>query len=515
MRPTVIIAPCATYDAERIRAITREGMQTLGLIPEGRALLKPNVVASGRHFPHAFTRPEFTEGVLRAVRDRAPLGAGLTELAVGERCGITIPTRFAFKGAKYYELAQRVGDVKLYHFEEETQVELPLYHPERLRDAIFIPEPIARADFFINCPKFKAHPWTTVTFSAKNYIGIQDDPHRLIDHDHKLNEKVADLQYVIQPQFIAIDAITAGEGRMLTPIPYDMGLILMGNNQVAFDAVCCHLIGLDPLTVPHIRMCHERGFGPVGLDQIDILGMSLEQAQTHARGFRVGLIRVEEYFQGTHIKAYSGPPPGDDVDYCWGGCPGAMEEAIELLRLFDGQTDEKMPRTHIVFGDYQGPLDVQEDERVVFIGDCAKFSGTIAGEQVELPSVYVDRAQKDPHHARSSNIFSKMVSVNWEMFKHRKARAFRIAGCPVSVAEQVLMLVNLGKLKNPYLDPSQVIPFNNCYLSSRMRTALKRLSGQPYQRPGATPRGDARPAQNHPPEGAPAPLELPDSGSSR
>ena len=49
-------------------------------------------------------------------------------------------------------------------------------------------------------PKFKSHPWTTVTFSIKNYIGIQDDRHRLIDHDHRLNEKVADLQHIIQPQ---------------------------------------------------------------------------------------------------------------------------------------------------------------------------------------------------------------------------------------------------------------------------------------------------------------------------
>ena len=45
----------------------------------------------------------------------------------------------------------------------------------------------------MNCPKFKAHPWTTVTFSMKNYIGIQDDRHRLIDHDHRLNEKIAEL----------------------------------------------------------------------------------------------------------------------------------------------------------------------------------------------------------------------------------------------------------------------------------------------------------------------------------
>src|ERR1043165_5099093 len=84
--------------------------------------------------------------------------------------------------------------VKKYHFEEQQQVEIPLTHSQRLRDYIFTPDPIARADFFVNCPKFKAHPWTTVTFSLKNYIGIQDDRHRLIDHDHKLNEKIADLQ---------------------------------------------------------------------------------------------------------------------------------------------------------------------------------------------------------------------------------------------------------------------------------------------------------------------------------
>jgi len=170
------------------------------------------------------------------------------EAVLGERCGITVPTRFAFKHAGYYPVLKRMG-AKAYHFEETPQVEIPLYHPGRLRDALFTPEPVAKADFFVNCPKFKAHPWTTVTFSMKNYIGIQDDRHRLIDHDHRLNEKIADLQHIIQPQFIAIDAITAGEGRMLTPTPFDLGMIIMGNSQVAFDAVCCRIIGIDPNTV--------------------------------------------------------------------------------------------------------------------------------------------------------------------------------------------------------------------------------------------------------------------------
>ncbi len=506
-KPTVMIRHCPDYNVERIQGIISEGLDTMDLRPYGRTLLKPNVVASGQHFPHAYTRPEFTEGVLRALKDRAH--PDIQEIAVGERCGITIPTRFAYKEAGYYEMAKRVDGVKLYHFEEETQVEVPFYHKDRLRDYTFTPEPIAKADFFVNCPKFKAHPWTTVTFSLKSYIGIQDDRHRLIDHDHKLNEKVADLQYIIQPQFIAIDGIIAGEGRMLTPIPFDLKLTLMGNNQVAFDAVCCHIIGVDPLSVEHIRLCYERGFGPVDLSEINIIGdVDLAEAKKRASAFRVGLIRVEEYFEGSNIQAYAGPYPGGKKDdYCWGGCPGAMEEAIEILRLFDSQTDEKMPSTHIVFGAYDGEIDAKAGEKVVFIGDCTQFKGDIAGQPVDIPSVYKDRSSLDPRNAPGTDIYKKMTAMEWKMWNSRKKDIVRLTGCPVSVAEQVLLLVKVGKLKNPYFDPSQALGFTWCYFNWRTRSLLDRLFGKPYQRLGPVERGDSRPALNQPENQENTPLE--------
>lgn len=505
--PTVILRSCSEYDPERIRRLVREGLETLDLRPYGRTLVKPNVVAAGQHFPHAYTRPEFIEGVLRALRDRA--GDDLAELAVGERCGITMPTRYAYTEAGYYPMARRVGGVKLYHFDEVPQVEIPLYHPERLRDSFFTPEPVARADFFVNCPKFKAHPWTTVTFSMKNYIGIQDDRHRLIDHDHRLNEKVADLQYIVQPQFIAIDAIIAGEGRMLTPVPFPLNMVIMGNNQVAFDAVCCHIIGLDPLSVDHIRMAYERGFGPVELDRIRIVGdLTLDEARARARGFRTGLIRVEDYFRGTNIRAYAGPPPTDGGhDYCWGGCPGAIEEAIEILRIYDAQTDEKMPPVHVVFGAYDGPIDARPGEKVVFMGDCATWHGRIGEKDVRIDSVYVDRSHKHPLEAKHDDIYAKMLKMGRTLRALKHEDWVRIAGCPVSVAEQVLALVKLGGLRNPYLDPKQAMTFTSCYFSWRTRTALKRLFGMKYNEPGPTPRGAARPSQNLPPPGAAAPLE--------
>jgi uncharacterized protein (DUF362 family) len=514
-RPRVIIRDCKTYDVEKIRQIVREGLAELGLVPSGRTLIKPNVVCSGDLFANAYTRPEFVEGVILALKDRDQ--GKVTELAVGERCGITIPTRSAFEGAGYYPMFERTG-VKHYHFEEVSQVEIPYTHEKRLRDYVFTPEPVAKADFFVNCPKFKSHPWTTVTFSMKNYIGIQDDRHRLIDHDHRLDEKVADLQYIVQPQFIAIDAITAGEGRMLTPIPFPLGLVIMGNNQVAFDSVCSSIIGVDPASIAHVRMASERGFGPMDLSKIEISGdVTFEQARARAKGFKVGLIRVEKYFEGTHITAYAGRPPMDgalgaqkrgggnaepDADYCWGGCPGAIEEAIEILRLYDKECDEKLPRMHVVFGAYEGPIDAKPGEKVIFVGDCARYEGEVAGKLIKVDSLYKSRETKDPHHAKHDDIYAKMVTVTAKLIGARNDPYVRLEGCPVSVAEQILALVSLGKLKNPYLAPDQMVLFNKAYLGWKGTSLANRLRGVKYQVPGATARGAAAPEM--PAEGPPA-----------
>ena len=488
--PKVILRSCRDYDPARIRTIIREGLEELGLQPFGRTLVKPNLVAAGPMFPHAFTRPEFGEGVLRALRDVG--GDRITELAAGERCGITVPTRVAMRESGWDKMLERV-DVKRYCFEEEQQVEIPLSHPQRLRDYLFTPEPVARADFFVNTPKFKAHPWTTVTFGCKNYIGIQDDRHRLIDHDHKLNEKIADLQHIIQPQFIAIDAITAGEGRMLTPMPFPLGLIIMGNSQLAFDAVCCSIIGVDPRSVDHLRLSEAYGFGTLDLDQIAISGdVSLAEAQTRAKGFRVGLIRVEKYFEGTNITAYAGPPPeAEHSDYCWGGCPGAIEEAIEILRVFDKDTDAKIPRTHVVFGAYEGAIDARPGEKVVFIGDCANWRGTINDKPIEIANLYKDRSTLDPHTIESEDIFVKLATAKAKL----AGDIVRLEGCPVSVAEQVLaILAAAPKLKNPYLDPTNAISFTRAYVGWKTRVTLNRLQRRRYQQNGTfRERGQAAP----------------------
>ena len=121
-KPQVIIRHCDAYEPEKIRAIVREGLEAMNLRPRGRTLLKPNIVCAGPRFEHAHTRPEFVEGVLLALRDRDDKKE-MTELAVGERCGITIPTRHAFSQSGMEKMTKRLK-VKRYYFEEEPQVEI-------------------------------------------------------------------------------------------------------------------------------------------------------------------------------------------------------------------------------------------------------------------------------------------------------------------------------------------------------------------------------------------------------
>jgi hypothetical protein len=87
-----------------------------------------------------------------------------------------------------------------------------------------------------------------------------------------------------------------------------------------------------------------------------------------------------------------------------------------------------------------------------------------------------------------------MSEVLGKLSRARDEPFVRLEGCPVSVAEQVLALVQLGKTKNPYFSGTDIFEFNRAYLGWRAATAVKRLLGEHYQRRGECPRGEARPA---------------------
>jgi uncharacterized protein (DUF362 family) len=471
----VLIRRCDEYDPDRIRGIVNEGMGELGVKPSGRVLLKPNVViAHPEMFPHAFTRKEFLDGVIAATKDQAE---NVKELAVGERCGLTLATRWAFKNAGYPEVLKRHG-VKAHYFDETKQVPVELKKEGRLRDLIFIPKPIADCDFLVNLPKFKAHPWCRLTLSLKNFIGIQDDRHRLVDHNIFLEQKIADLQEVIQPHFIAIDGIVAGQKMMLTPTPFPLGAIVMGTNSCAVDTVGCHMVHVNPADVVHLRHAADREFGPMNLDDIEVSGdFPLEEVQAKTAGFELCLERIDDYFgEDSNISCTVGTfPEAHSPDYCWGGCPGALQEAVHIFRAVNPTVEQDLKKIRVVVGKVEGPLDVADDERVIFAGACTSWHGEIDGREVHIESSYRSNHEVDSRKTKSNDMLLKNFATMWNCFENRKSRYVHATGCTVSVPEFVHYLAYLGKVGNPNFDPRVVGPANVGYWEMRLHRVLNRF----------------------------------------
>ena len=158
-----------------------------------------------------------------------------------------------------------------------------------------------------------------------------------------------------------------------------------------------------------------------------------------------------------------------------------------MLRAYDKDCDRSMPHMHVVFGAYDGPIDAKPGEKVVFIGDCAKWQGKLPGSDklVKIDSLYRDRSTKDPYNAEADDIYLKLKNVTQKVHAARKDQVVRLQGCPVSVAEQLLALVSLGGIKNPYLDPAEAMRFNNAYMGWKAAVAFRRLKGEKYQVKGA------------------------------
>ncbi len=471
----VLIMRCDGYDPDRIAGIVKEGMTELGVVPTGRILLKPNVVlAHPQFFPNAYTRAEFLDGVLAAIKSRAEAPE---EIAVGERSGITVPTRFNFKYAGYPKIIDRHG-VKAYYFDESRQVPVKLRNRHALRDTVYIPTPVARSDFLVNLPKFKAHPWCRLTLSLKNFIGLQDDRHRLVDHNQFLEHKIADLQEVIASKFIAVDGIIAGQKMMLTPTPFLLGAIVMGTNSCAVDTVGCHMVGINPQDLTHLRYASQRGYGPLSLNQIDVGGdYSLEAVQQRTRNFKFCVERVDDYFSGSRkLSCTVGKfPEAHATDYCWGGCPGALQEAIHIFRSFNPDVSRQMKKIRYVVGKVDEPLDLDEDEGVIFAGDCTRWAGKMNGTPVKIEAGYKTAAEVNVQKTPSNDMLLKTISALVHALKKRSSRYIHARGCPVSVAQHVNYISALAKIKNPNFDRRVLFPVLQAYVQMRFFRFLNRF----------------------------------------
>jgi len=58
--------------------------------------------------------------------------------------------------------------------------------------------------------------------------------------------------------------------------PHVKNYILAAADQVAIDSVAARMMGFDPLSIPYLRMCQERGLGVADPREIAVVGENIE-----------------------------------------------------------------------------------------------------------------------------------------------------------------------------------------------------------------------------------------------
>ena len=82
--------------------------------------------------------------------------------------------------------------------------------------------------------------------------------------------------------FTAMDGTVAGDGagpRTMDPVVKDY--LLAASDSVAIDAVAAKMMGFDPMAIPYLRMCHDRGLGVADPREIEVLGEPIEGVNFH------------------------------------------------------------------------------------------------------------------------------------------------------------------------------------------------------------------------------------------
>ena len=363
----VLLRRCPDYDPEKIETIISVGLVEFGLREKirGQITIKANIVMAHHVVaPSAYTRPEFIQGLLQSLEKQKKEPS---RISIVEKCGVGIPTSRMFRRAGYYTLKKNYK-VKIQPIEEARKKTVPL-KKGKIHKEITTAREIIERDFLIYAPKLKSNILTQgVTGAIKLNMGILLDRKRMWNHNYNLDEKIVDLLEVGNPDFIATDAVEISMGgNQFTQHGRRLGLIIMADNSLAHDVVCAHILHLDPAKIHHLRIAHERGYGPLSLEDIEVKGdISLPEVRKMTEGWETGFARLDEV--ESNLKILCGEP------YCRGGCHGVFLDWLYMIKDRKPKLWRNLPHWTVVIGKYEGDVTAR---KLLVIGTCSGIQGKV------------------------------------------------------------------------------------------------------------------------------------------
>lgn len=225
--------------------------------------IKPNFNTADP-FP-ASTDLDFLKTVVEIIYD-----GGAKLVMIGESSTMSMNSRKVMEKVGVFKLQKMKKPPRIYVFEEDKWEKVNIPHAKYLK-SVTIPTIQKRADKMIFLPCLKTHAYAQFTGALKLAVGFMKPSQRVALHMRNLQEKIAELNTLFNPNLVIMDArkcfVNRGpsEGDLAEP-----NVILASRDRVAIDVEGIRLIqkypgnslkGLAPQDLPQIKIAMELGIG--------------------------------------------------------------------------------------------------------------------------------------------------------------------------------------------------------------------------------------------------------------
>jgi len=272
----VALTACPTY--QDARASLEEAWSLLvdhaPTLRDRVVVVKPNLVDVLGDQP-AYTHPAVVDAVVALCQAR---GARRVVVADGSAFQRDAEALVEASGLGAV-LRQRDVDFVDLNTDELVDTALP-GHYTRL-EHLLLPRTIVEADLVISVPKMKCHHWAGVSLSMKNLFGVVPGckygwPKNVL-HVHNLMLSIPELYEAVRPGLAVVDGVVGMEGDgplMGTARP--TGVVVVGCDGVAVDAVSTRIMGFDPAQIPYLHLADWVGLGAIEPRRIELRGLSID-----------------------------------------------------------------------------------------------------------------------------------------------------------------------------------------------------------------------------------------------
>ncbi len=238
-----------------------------------KVLLKPNAGRVAQPEKGITTHPQVVAAAIDFFREFA------STVAIGESPISGVKTMEAFEETGIASVA-RDRNCPLLDLDKNKPVITEIPKSITVK-SLKICKEIFEFDYIVSIPVIKTHMHTGITLAIKNMKGCLWRRSKVLFHmlpeikgckEKPIDVAIAEMSTVLKPHFSIIDGTICMEGMGPSagnPRPIDT--VIAGENPFMVDAVTCALIGIDPASIPHIRMGAALNKTTIDLDKIDIL----------------------------------------------------------------------------------------------------------------------------------------------------------------------------------------------------------------------------------------------------